>query len=419
MTVSKLSVRVWSVWVVSCANAACGSGSGDASSASDGVISGVESNRPQAPVVGEGALPPMPASAAEEQPAPTLPSDPADDGVVPEPLIDFGPPAGEPGDVVEDVCAAQSAASELRRVFLAFALDVSASMGNNAARFDNKWQPVIQAAEAFFSEPDGAAISASLTFFPGVDELNWCTDAAYATPAVAQTLLPSDAFSAAIAALGRAPGVPWRTSTPTLAAFNGTALALEAVASSSPGSTRAMVLVTDGVPQNCAGGVDDVTVVADAVRASGVKTFVVGVGNPPGLGAGDNLANLDVIAAAGGTERAFIVETGDPARTEADFKAVIDGIRGISVSCNIEIPIPPTGTEFLPEKVNVIYGSGGAGDVALSYDADCTSNAGWRYDDPDDPAVIVLCNDSCDTAQRDASARISIEFGCERLGEPR
>ena len=45
---------------------------------------------------------------------------------------------------------------------------------------------------------------------------------------------------------------------------------------------------------------------------SGIMTFVVGVANPPGDNAGDNLANLNVIAEAGGTESAFIVATGGP-----------------------------------------------------------------------------------------------------------
>jgi hypothetical protein len=155
---------------------------------------------------------------------------------------------------------------------------------------------------------------------------------------------------------------------------------------------------------------------ADAVRASGVRTYVIGVGNPPQLGAGDNLDNLNLIAEAGGTESAFIVQTGDPAQTQADFKAVIDGIRGVSVSCNIEIPLPPSGTAFVPEKVNVTYGSAGGEDVALDYDADCASPNSWRYDDPAAPATIVLCNDACGTAQRDVTATINVEFGCERRG---
>ena len=335
-------------------------------------------------------------------------------------IIDFGV-SDEPTNEVEVVCAAQTAASELRQVYLAFALDVSASMGQGAQRFGLKWLPVITAAEAFFSEQESAALSASLTFFPAQNNTTWCDDASYVVPNVPQTLLPSDAFTNAITALNRTPDAQnWRTATPTLAVFNGTVASLNAIDDSSASATRAVVLVTDGVPQNCTQDANNVALVAEAVRASGMRTFVVGVANPPGLDGGENLDNLNLIAEAGGTERAFIVQTGDPVQTEAEFKAVIDNIRGVSVSCNIEIPLPPTGTEFIPEKVNVKYSnSGGEVAVDLSYDPACTSPDSWRYDDPSAPATIVLCGDTCGTIQRDVTATLNVEFGCERRGVPR
>lgn len=334
-------------------------------------------------------------------------------------IIDFGI-SDEPTNEVEVVCAAQSAASELRQVYLAFALDVSASMGQGARRFGLKWLPVITAAEAFFSEQESAALSASLTFFPAQNNNTWCEDASYVVPDVPQTQLPSDAFTSAITALNRTPNAQnWRTATPTLAVFNGTVASLNAIDDPSASATRAVVLVTDGVPQNCTQDANNVALVAEAVRASGMRTFVVGVANLPEEN-GENLDNLNIIAEAGGTERAFIVQTGDPAQTEAEFKAVIDDIRGVSVSCNIEIPLPPTGTEFIPEKVNVKYSSSG-GEIAvdLSYDPGCTSPDSWRYDDPSAPETIVLCGDTCGTVQRDVTASLNVEFGCERRGVPR
>jgi hypothetical protein len=329
--------------------------------------------------------------------------------------LDFGV-SDAPTNEVEVVCAAQSAASELRHVSLAFLFDVSGSMGGgNQIRFQTKWVPVVAASEAFFSETDAAALSASLTFFPSANDTTRCTAAAYAQPDVADTPLPSPLFAEAIAALNYgATTNNWRSSTPTLPAYEG----LVASLGSAPADTlRAIVMVTDGVPQNC-GAADDVQLVADAVARSGIMTFVVGVANPPGDTAGDNLANLDVVAAAGGTERAFIVATGDPAKTEADFKAVIDGIRGVTLACNLEIPLPPAGSVFVPEQVNVIYGGSGS-DTRLSYDPECATPDSWRYDDPMNPSTIVLCGEACVRAQRDAAARLTVEFGCERRGVPR
>jgi len=330
--------------------------------------------------------------------------------------VNFGV-SDEPTTDVEVVCAAQSAASELRRVSLAFLYDVSGSMGgNNRQRFDTKWVPVVAATEAFFAEEDAAAISASLTFFPSASAVTRCTSDAYLQPDVPDTELPSPLFSSAIQGLGYALGSNnWRTSTPTLAAYSGLVASLQ---SAQADTLRAIVMVTDGVPEQCPGS-NDIQLVADAVRSSGIQTFVIGVANPPGDNAGDNLQNLDVVAEAGSTERAFIIATGNPAQTQADFKAVIDDIRGTSLACNMEIPLPPAGTAFVPEQVNVIYGSGQQGETRLSYDPGCAVPDAWRYDDPAKPATIVLCRDSCERAQREVTASLKVEFGCERQGVPR
>lgn len=355
-------------------------------------------------------------------PAPATPA--PDDAASPGERIQGAPAALDfglseaPGEV-EVVCAARAAASELRRVSLAFLFDVSASMGgNDRNRYETKWLPVVAASEAFFATTDAAALSASLTFFPRREANTRCTARAYQVPDVAEQPLPSTAFASAIDDLGYTLGSGnWRTTTPTLAAFSGVANAMLA-ADEADATARAIVMVTDGVPQGCNGS-DDVQLVAQAVRDSGIQTFVVGVANAPGDNAGDNLENLNVIAEAGGTGQAFIVATGNPAQTEADFRAVIDGIRGIALACDVEIPVPPAGSAFLPDQVNVMYAAGDGLEAPLRYDPACSAPDTWRYDDPAAPATIVLCNETCDRVQRDLSARLTVEFGCERRGLPR
>jgi hypothetical protein len=330
--------------------------------------------------------------------------------------VDFGV-SDAPTTEVEVVCAAQSAGSELRQVSLAFLFDVSGSMGsNNRMRFDTKWVPVVAATEAFFAEADAAALSASLTFFPRPEAATRCTAEAYSVPDVPETPLPSPLFAEAIRGLDyRFGSNNWRSSTPTLPAYSGLAASLVGAPSN---ALRAIVMVTDGVPEQCQGA-NDIQLVADAVRNSGIQTFVIGVANPPGDEVPNNLPNLDLVAQAGGTEHAFIISTGNPAQTQAEFKAVIDDIRGISLACNMQIPLPPVGSVFVPEQVNVIYGSGTADEVRLSYDPECAVPDAWRYDDADDPSSIILCRESCDRAQREVSASLKVEFGCERQGVPR
>jgi hypothetical protein len=301
-------------------------------------------------------------------------------------------------------------------------------MGRDSRQlYDTKWVPVVAATKAFFVEHESAGISAAMTFFPDRDEGTRCTDAAYLEPDVPQTLLPSPAFAAAIDGLdltarsaadgSYVPSPNWGLATPSLFAFNGTVASLQGISDAPSNAARAVVMVTDGLPANC-DGANDIQLVVDAVRNSGVMTFVVGVADPGENNGVNNLDNLNLIAAAGGTEHAFIIATGDPAQTEADFKAVIDQIRGVAVSCNIEIPLPPTGTSFIPEQVNVTYGSGSAGDVPLTYDPNCSADNAWRYDDAQAPASIVLCTNTCGQVQQDVSARLAVEFGCERRGVP-
>lgn len=401
-------IHVWGrrwILIAVAHQAACGAS--DAEMTAEEMTEGMSLQGPPA-----GGPPEMPPEMALE--APNLDPGAESDGT----RIDFGV-SDEPTTDVEVVCAAQSAASELSRVHLAFVFDVSGSMGDNELRFSLKWLPVVAASEAFFAATDSAAISASMTFFPTDSADTRCTDAAYLSPVVPLTSLPSPDFSAAIRALNLAPTSMWRSSTPTLHAFNGVASTLRSNAVGVDNLTEAIVLVTDGVPQNCSAAANDIQAVANAVQASGIKTFVVGVGNPPGAGPADNLANLHLVAAAGGTGQAFVVETGDPAKTQADFKAVIDSIRGVAVSCNMEIPLPPMGTAFVPEKVNVVYGNALGEHQTLKYDQTCGDAEAWRYDDPTTPKSIVLCQSACEIAQRDVTARLSVEFGCERLGTPR
>lgn len=375
---------------------------------------------------GDTGMPASPFGGVPEQPSAEqpgaadpsagVPSNPASAPEASGSGVNFGV-SDAPTTDVEVVCAAQSAASELRQVSLAFLFDVSGSMGsNNRMRFDTKWVPVVAATEAFFSEGDAAALSASLTFFPRPQSATRCTSSAYLVPDVPDTALPSPLFSEAIRGLNYSFGSNnWRTSTPTLAAYSG----LVASLASAPSDTlRAIVMVTDGVPEQC-DGADDIQLVADAVRGSGIQTFVIGVANPPGDEVPNNLPNLDLVAQAGGTEQAFIIATGNPAQTQAEFKAVIDDIRGISLACNMAIPLPPVGSVFVPEQVNVIYGSGAANETRLTYDPDCAAPDGWRYDDAASPSSIILCSESCDRAQREVSASLKVEFGCERQGVPR
>jgi hypothetical protein len=330
-----------------------------------------------------------------------------------------GESAGDTGD--GDVCATVSANAELTPVFLAFAFDVSGSMGKGDHPWHDatlKWDPVVAATRGFFEDPASAGLTASLTAFPiDAGEDDRCDPASYAEPDVDMTALPSTKFGEALDGIR---AEDWRGGTPTLAAVGGVLESVDAYRAEHPGH-YVLVLVTDGYPQDCED--DSIESVEEAVRAvaSDVPTYVIGVKNPPltdsdGNMAPDTVSNLSGVAEAGGTGAAFIIDTGDPAQTTAAFKAAVDQIRGVAVACNLDVPEPPDGRAFEKDHVVVSYTSGKA-KTELTYDPDCAGDGGWHYDELAAPTQVVLCPSTCATVQADAKASLAVGFTCQPVLE--
>jgi hypothetical protein len=348
-----------------------------------------------------------------------------DGGTPPAPSSDGSAPLGDGSIFVIDpdsggsstdagACQSASANARIDTAYLAFAFDVSGSMGKGDEEWHDrtlKWDPVVAATKAFFQDAMSRGFSASLTFFPegGGDEDVRCVDANYVVPDVPMTELPSPAFGTALDVIG---AQDWRGGTPTLHVMNGVLQYVRQQRTTNPGN-YAVVLVTDGYPQDCPdNSIQSVVNVASAAAADQIPTYVIGVNNPPISGAPDTVTNLGQIAVGGGTAQAFIIDTGDPTQTTADFKAVVDQIRSVSVACTIAIPPPPTGKQFDKQKVRVIY-AGNQGTTELGYDASCQSASAWHYDNPDNPTQIVLCDGTCTAVQSDPTASLDVEFACE------
>lgn len=350
------------------------------------------------------------------------------------------------------VCESSKSATELEPIYLAFAFDVSGSMGhmdrpNWWHDATKKWTPVSTAAKEFFEDESSTNIFSSIVFFPAKD--NKCSEASYATPLVAMTELPSTEFGDALDAYALAgddttevgdplEGGAWRGNTPTLQAVNATIAYLENVLTERQGAKVALVLVTDGLPQGCTGDVDAVAAAVEAVKDT-IPTYVIGVENPTvpptALPAGwanwrnnvggtpedesltpatppDTLAALNAIAVAGGTTEAVLIDTNSPTATKQKFRETIDDIRRKSVSCVLEIPPHPKGGTFDKDKIDVVYESGSKS-TRLVHDPSCKKANAWRYDDADDPQNIELCASTCITVQEDPAAELGVNFLCE------
>ena len=352
----------------------------------------------------DASVPTGPGGAPEDTPPPIF--------------IDASRPTPGPADAQAPGCRqTASAEAALEPVHLAFAFDVSGSMGKLDFPYHDpklKWEPVVAAAKGFFGDPASANMTASLVFFPiDASESKRCDPKSYATPDVPVTPLPSDAFAKAIDAVTPKSTSDWRGGTPTLAVVKATIDFITPLADADPNEKHAMVLVTDGYPQGCSDSDDKIDSVVAVVKKAAPKipTYVIGVANPPG--GPDTVTNLNDIAKAGGTDGAFIIMTGDPAQTVKDFQAAVRTISTAQVSCDFAIPPAPAGQSFDPTRANVTYSSEGT-DADLVYDAECKSDLAWRFDDTASPHRMVLCDATCTAVRDDPTATLRVDFGCAR-----
>ncbi|WP_437737777.1 vWA domain-containing protein [Sorangium sp. So ce1335] len=316
-------------------------------------------------------------------------------------------------------CATETAEADIEPVYMAFAFDVSGSMGMGDDPWHDKslkWDPVVAATKQFFADPLSQGIHASLRFFPSEGDTDTKCDAdTYTTPEVPMTPLPSPSFAEAIDAVTPQAPEEWRGGTPTLFVMQGTISYVEAQRQATPGK-YAIVLVTDGYPQGCGSRNNRISLVADqaaSALADGIPTYVIGVANPPLEGAPETVEDMNEVAVAGGTEHAYLIDTGNPAATTDAFKAAVDAIRGAAVSCTVAIPPAPDGRTFDAQKVRVRYTSGDGDPTALTYDQDCATERAWRYDSPENPTQIVLCDSTCAAIQADPEAALGVDFTCE------
>ena len=300
---------------------------------------------------------------------------------------------GQDSGVNLSQCATSSATPDPVPVDLVFMFDKSGSMADSS-----KWTSCVSGLTSFFGDPKSAGLSASLQFFPLANE---CNVGSYAAPAVSLRALP-DNTTFASAMSSNSPG----GGTPTLPSLTGAIQYAQSVQTSKPGDKVAVVLVTDGQPNDCSSTVQAVANEAASAAAT-IPTFVIGVGNT---------GNLDAIAQAGGTTKATIVSTNNPTQTAQDFQTALEAIRGLTLACEYQIPPPPQGETFDESKVNVVFTPTNAGPETLSYNQDCTGGTGWHYDDPLNPKKIELCATTCSDVQKDKSGKIDIVFGCATNG---
>jgi hypothetical protein len=319
-------------------------------------------------------------------------------------------------------------------------LDQSGSMSDSVGGGGTKWSAVTSAIDTFTQQPGLDGVSVGLQYFAQPQGGGQCTQltcvhdsdcgpmscgpcvvgfcagiittgadscnaADYAHADVEIAPLPGVATAIHTSMGHHSPS----TSTPTSAALQGAIDHASAWGHAHAGDAAVVVLATDGDPTECDTSLPDIDAIAAAGLAQMPKilTFVIGVG--------PDAANLDGIAAAGGTMTAFHVDTN--ANTNQQFLAAMNAIRHAALGCTYQIPVPMGGGMIDFGAVNVVYTPGGGGPAqTIPYvmtKANCPANGnGWYYDDPNMPTQIVLCDALCTSVEADVSGQVDITLGC-------
>ena len=277
-----------------------------------------------------------------------------------------------------------------------------------------KWSQSTAALQAFFSDPACAGLRVGLRFFPdtGCDEN--CDEAPCAVPKVEPAPLtdlsaPTDTQEQALldAFVGVSPG----GGTPMSTALQGGLDWATTYLGSHPFEKAAVVLVTDGDPQNCDMNVSNISAEAQAAYSShGVLTFVIGL-------PGSTESTINHIAQAGGTGQGIFIVSDN---AQAELVAALNHIRGSTVACEYLVPSEVNGQPVDPDLVNVVYTPGGGGDPVLigqvqGKEACTPDKGGWYYDNPVAPTRLTFCESTCTAMQAEPGAKVDILIGCSTI----
>ncbi|MFT3927804.1 MAG: hypothetical protein QM778_35075 [Myxococcales bacterium] len=119
---------------------------------------------------------------------------------------------------------------------------------------------------------------------------------------------------------------------------------------------------------------------------------------------------IDGAKATGGVQKSICEADWSPT-----FTAIENSIQKTAViPCEYDIPEPTGGETYDRTKVNVLHSLNGTTTPFMrkASMADCGSDKGWYYDNPDDPKQVLLCPMACTFAESEGGS-INLEFVCD------
>lgn len=292
---------------------------------------------------------------------------------------------------------------------LVILLDRSGSMQGD------RWTSATNAIRAFVDRSEVVGMKVGLQFFPPVAG-DQCVAATYANLSVPIDVLPDNVLPIQQRLANTSPN----GGTPMGAALDGTIGAMQRWLAEAEPHAGAVILVTDGDPAGCGGGIDAVaSVAASGVDPTGdgpsVRTFAVGM-------EGATFANLDKVAVAGGGHpKAFNVGGGVSAQ-QALLEA-LETIRTGVISCEYLLPTPKRTDGVLDlDSVELTF-TPGQNDPPTSVrrvdskEACGATTGGFYYDDPKKPQSITLCPATCEAVRKapPEDSRMDVVLGCIQI----
>lgn len=315
------------------------------------------------------------------------------------------------GLTVAEGCASEVYAGEAVPLDLYLMFDQSGSMATvvdedtGVTRMDI----VRQAVRAFVEDDDSVGIGLGIGYF-GQQPLGEtsCDVSHYRDAAVGIGAVPGVSDDLLGSLDSREP----TGETPTGSAIKGACEYVAKYRDETPGRYPAILLVTDGEPKAplseavCAPTLDEATAAAAKCLAdAGISTYVLGVG--------PSLDNLDEIAAAGGTESAYLAD-------QDNTDQVLSALRAVRASAQIPCDLALAEEVSDPDSVDIDASTVAYLDQACTYvsvprvnePGDCEDGeSGWYFDDPSAPTRIHLCEATCG-AVKSTGEELFYSIGC-------
>lgn len=315
--------------------------------------------------------------------------------------------AGEPEDGGK--CISEAVTGQPVPLALIILLDRSGSMTTDM------WASATNAIRSFVDRSEVVGMQVGLQFFPPVAG-DQCQPSTYANLSVPIGPLPDNVLPIQQRLTSTAPN----GGTPMGAALEGGILGMRTWLKDADPHAGAVILVTDGDPSGCGGGIDAVAGIATGgAKPSGnepaVRTFAVGM-------QGATFSNLNKVAAAGGGAPTAFNVGGGAAAQQALLDA-LETIRTSAIGCEYILPTPPPDKGILdPETVEINFTPGENDPTVVvrrvaNADACGATTGGFYYDDPKNPARIILCPATCEDVRGvpvAAKPKLDVLLGCIR-----